>query len=209
MSDAQIIPAFPTPIYRAIVGPEMQRNAEFEAAIDAMKARDVAGATDPKLKALYEWEEYTSFFTDQHIYRHEWFAPLKAAFERHVQAFLQQLSVELGERRLEMQTAFANIMTEPFHHHGRHIHTGSVLSGVYYVRTASDTGQITFEHPAADHFMQDLSYREKSILNVSTISIAPQPGELLIFPSHLPHKVEQSHSSAKRVAISFNMGLAG
>ena len=125
-----------------------------------MKARDVAEATDPKLKALYQWEEYNSFFTDKHIYQHEWFAPLKAAFERHV---------ELGGRRLEMQTAFANIMTEPYHHHGRHIHTGSVLSGVYYVRTASDTGQITFEHPEADHFMQHLSYREKSILNVSTI----------------------------------------
>ena len=56
MSDAQVIPAFPTPIY-ATTGPKMQRTAEFEAAIDAIKARDVAEATDPKLKALYEWEE--------------------------------------------------------------------------------------------------------------------------------------------------------
>ena len=57
MSDAPVVPAFPTPIYRAIIGPEMQRDAEFEAAIDTIKARDVAEATDPKLKALYEWEE--------------------------------------------------------------------------------------------------------------------------------------------------------
>lgn len=207
----EIIPAFPTPIYRSTLGDAARHNAVFEREIDAMKARDLAAAekANPQLAAVYKWEEYTSFFTDQQIHRHEWFAPLKHAIEAHVARFLEQLSVDLGGRSLVMQTSFANIMSEAFHHHGRHIHTGSVISGVYYIRAGEGAGQITFEHPAADHFMQDLKYAQPSLLTVPTISIRPNSGELVLFPSHLPHKVEQSYTDTKRVAVSINMGLPG
>ena len=206
----EIVPAFPTPIYRSTLGEATRHNASFESEIDAMRARDIAAAQDnPQLAQVYKWEEYTSFFTDQQIHRHDWFAPLKTAIEAHVVRFLDQLSVDLGTRKLEMQTSFANVMSEPFHHHGRHIHTGSVISGVYYIRAGEGAGQITFEHPAADHFMQDLKYVNPSLLTVSTISISPKTGELVLFPSHLPHKVEQSFTQAKRVAVSINMGLSG
>lgn len=205
----KIIPAFPTPLYRSTLGEAAQHNDAFEREIDAMRARDVAAAQgNPQLAAVYQWEEYTSFFTDQHLHRHAWFAPLKSAIEAHVERFCEQLSVNFGQRKLVMQTSFANIMDQPFHHHGRHIHTGSVISGVYYVRAGQGAGQITFEHPAADHFMQDLTYRQPSLLTVSTISISPNTGELVLFPSHLPHKVEQSFTDTRRVAVSINMGLS-
>ena len=204
----EIIPAFPTPIYRSTWADGPQHNPALEREIDAMRERDLAAAANnPQLAAVYRWEEYTSFFTDQRIHRHGWFAPLKAAIEAHVQRFCEQLSIDLGQRRLTMLTSFANIMSEPFHHHGRHIHTGSVISGVYYIRAGEGAGQITFEHPAADHFMQDLTYSQPSLLTVPTISISPNAGELVLFPSHLPHKVEQSFTEAKRVAVSINMGL--
>lgn len=203
--NAQILQLFPTPIYRGIAEGIIPKLQAVEDEIDKIKAADLAKARGTDLEQVYIWEQYTTFFTDQHLHNHAWFAPVEAEIMAHAQAFKKSLALDSGDRRLKIQTAFANVMDKPFHQHGRHIHHGAVFSGVIYIRTSGDTGQISFEHPANDHFMQNFNFTEKSLLNSSTVSISPNAGEIIIFLSHTPHRVEQSFTEDKRVAISFNL----
>jgi|DEB0MinimDraft_6_1074348.scaffolds.fasta_scaffold00009_40 uncharacterized protein (TIGR02466 family) len=96
-----------------------------------------------------------------------------------------------------------------------HVHPGSFLSGVYYVKADSelDQGSITFRR---DHnwVMQHRNYftdpkkkGECPAFLEECVSLPARTGALLLFPSSLPHHVEPNQTDADRVAISFNIDL--
>ena len=203
-----ILNLFPTQLYRAVDADLFRQNSEFESEIKRLRANDLKTVTNQDLLNLYKWEEYTSYFTNKQLFKQDWFKPLINKFEFHVNKYIEVLGIDLGFNKIQVTECFANIMDRPYHCHGKHIHTGAAFSGVYYVRADEGSGAITFEDPAFDHLMYQFKYKQDSLENVSEIHIVPKPGELVIFPGHLPHKVEQSHQEATRIAISFNFVLA-
>jgi len=86
-----------------------------------------------------------------------------------------------------------------------HIHPFSIYSGVYYIESPENCGQIQFEHPATDLLM----YWEKIASGAShASSIYKYPAiknTLYIFPSWLKHSVTPNNNQEeKRISISFN-----
>lgn len=77
--------------------------------------------------------------------------------------------LELGEYEPQVTECFASIMDQPYHHHGKHIHTGAAFSGVYYVRADEGSGTIAFEDPALDHWMCQFKYKQDLLDNVSEV----------------------------------------
>jgi uncharacterized protein (TIGR02466 family) len=86
--------------------------------------------------------------------------------------------------------------------HPVHVHPGATLSGVLYVATEPDGGQLVFTDPRGalppfdDH----------------RLGFRPAPGDMLIFPPWLPHEVTSSarcgltaSDAPPRVSISFNL----
>jgi uncharacterized protein (TIGR02466 family) len=63
------------------------------------------------------------------------------------------------------------------------------LSGVLYLQTPSNSGDIIFHNPL------DLSI---------AFNVKPKPKTLIIFPSYLPHFVEPNLSQEDRISIAFN-----
>ena len=79
-------------------------------------------------------------------------------------------------------------------HHPLHDHSDSPLSGVYYVSIPKGAGAIEFRDPrfrGGDH----------------NWAIYPKPGELIMFPGWLEHKVRPTFKrkeSRDRISVAFN-----
>jgi len=98
-----------------------------------------------------------------------------------------------------------------------HSHPGSAISGVYYVKTPSECGQIIFEHPAGrafESYMESIDAlpgrrnepEEYNSFNSFRTGVKPTENTLYLFPSWLMHYVESNQSKTEeRISISFNI----
>ena len=98
-----------------------------------------------------------------------------------------------------------------------HTHSGSDFSAVYYLQIPKvkhnadhDTGnKIVFDNPNAaqmnhQFFQNIMNYNE---INSNTWAIEPQENMLVMFPSYLPHRVNQNLSEQDRISIAFNFSI--
>lgn len=88
-----------------------------------------------------------------------------------------------------------------------HMHPFSLLSGVYYVKTPKNCGDIEFENPDADKFLDTKRYVKNFNKFNSPLYLTPsEQGVLYIFPSWIKHKVfPNMNKTEERVSISFNL----
>jgi len=91
-----------------------------------------------------------------------------------------------------------------------HIHHGSLLSGVYYLKCPKNCGDISFYRNFSESFILESSgeIMENNTFNHRKVNYTVKENKLLIFPSWLPHSVEPNESEEERMSISFNLGLS-
>jgi tetratricopeptide (TPR) repeat protein len=75
----------------------------------------------------------------------------------------------------------------------RHIHPDSLVSGVLYLKIPEIVSKISNE------------YGNLLFPSFKELSIAPSSGELILFPSYLPHETIKFKSSEERICIAFNL----
>jgi len=92
------------------------------------------------------------------------------------------------------------------HSNEAHTHTNTKFSGVYYVNTPKDCGNIVFHNPAYDTMIYDWNenYNEFNGYNSCMFDIPVQENILYIFPGWLKHNVKPNLSKKERISISFN-----
>ena len=94
-----------------------------------------------------------------------------------------------------------------------HTHTNSLFSGTLYLKTAGETGQITFH--STQKYLNfssttiSLEFTEQNLFNSSTWSITPTENQIIIFPSSLMHSVETNNSKDDRISVAFNLFVRG
>ena len=88
-----------------------------------------------------------------------------------------------------------------------HIHPNCYLSSAYYVKAKKNCGKFEIENPnlAKRHSFPEISVINE--LNIEVASIDVSEGDLLLFPSYLPHKVGKNESGEDRIVISFNVDI--
>jgi|TARA_R110000796_G_scaffold252621_1_gene388870 uncharacterized protein (TIGR02466 family) len=91
-----------------------------------------------------------------------------------------------------------------------HIHSLSAFSGVYYLKTNKDSGNLYFENP--NQIIEMMEYKNLSIDKEHTDlkpshGIIPKDKDLILFPSFLRHGVEPNLSESNRIIMSFNIGV--
>ena len=89
----------------------------------------------------------------------------------------------------------------------RHIHPNCFLSAAYYVKAPENCGDIMFHDPRAAPVFRRPKIANDNNLNAVEISVVPEEGLLVLFPSYLHHSVKASVSEKERVVISFNIDL--
>ena len=95
-------------------------------------------------------------------------------------------------------------------YHTRHIHPASVhLSGVYYIKTSRNCGNIVFHDLARFLGLWGAAPKtlEPTNYNQSRFSVEPEDGLGLLFPGYIMHEVETNRSEEDRVGLAFNINF--
>ena len=100
---------------------------------------------------------------------------------------------------------WANI-NPPGGYNQSHIHPNSLFSGVYFVKTPQNSGNLMLYDPRPG-VQQSMPPRKKVKLPRELwreTYYDAVPGRIIMFPSWLWHKVETNKSSDTRISVSFN-----
>ena len=88
-----------------------------------------------------------------------------------------------------------------------HAHAGNdtVISGVLYIKTPKDCGNIVFNrNDPLSPLLYDSNVNDYNEYTSSNFTIIPKEKRFVLFPSSLKHYVEPNLSNQERISISFN-----
>ena len=190
--------AFATPIYKQVVPQSASLNQSLRKLILAKRG---AGGGSSRSN-VGGWQSSYDFMS--------WGDPAIQTISAHLQeAFGAVMEKELGHRAFDCRlsvTAWANV-NENGNFNRHHTHANNHWSAVYYV----DLGEADESYPAngAIEFIDPRPavgvFEVEPSLSVSTWTIQPEPGLLLMFPSWLRHGVLPFYGKGTRISVAFNL----
>jgi uncharacterized protein (TIGR02466 family) len=176
--------------------------AELEDSCRALVAADGAGR---RWSLDHGYRGYTSYASLNDLpARDPRFADLVRRLDRHVAAFAAAAALDLGRRRLRLDSLWVNVL-KPGGTHSGHIHPHSAVSGTVYVAVPPGSGALKLEDPrlplmmAAPPRLADAPEERRSFVYAE-----PAPGAVFLWESWLRHEVVPGRGRGDRISISFN-----
>jgi len=83
-----------------------------------------------------------------------------------------------------------------------HVHPASVISAIYILTCSEDGARIFFNSPINNMYYVKKTVEKQEM--VDQVICNSTPGTLIIFPSYLPHAVEQHETDTLRISFSYN-----
>jgi uncharacterized protein (TIGR02466 family) len=106
---------------------------------------------------------------------------------------------------IALTSAWLNINDSRQCMNGEHVH-GEVFSGVFYLQAPDESGKLVLQNPAINRMWKGCALTaQKNQFTGESIRIEPVEGNILLFPSYLPHSVETNNHDEERISISFNL----
>ena len=176
--------------------------AELEEACQALAAEDQAGR---RWSREHNYRGYTSYASLNDLpTRDPRFADLVRLLNRHVAAFAADCAMDLGGRRLKLDSLWVNVL-KPGGSHSAHIHPHSIVSGTVYIAVPSGAGALKLEDPRLPMMMAAPPRRPDAPETLQTFVYAePRPGTVFLWESWLRHEVVAGTDKHDRIIISFN-----
>jgi hypothetical protein len=84
-----------------------------------------------------------------------------------------------------------------------HNHNNSFYSGVFYINSEKDMGDISFNNFETARFTPKVE--TYSLLNSKSFSITPKNKDLIFFPSELFHRINKNNNNKTRLSVAFNI----
>lgn len=191
---------FVTKLYRAPV--EGIDNASLLKSCRAIAEDDEAGRGWSREHGYKGYTSYASL--DDLPKRDPEFNTLAKVLDKHAAAFARELHLDLGGRKLKLDSIWINVL-EPNGVHTGHIHPHSVLSGTYYVDVPNNASALKLEDPRHPMMMAAPGRREDAPESERTfVYLAPKAGEVLMWESFVRHEVPMNAAKKPRVSVSFN-----
>jgi len=137
---------------------------------------------------------------------HEMFSKQIEVIKNNLSKLIREYNFVVG---LDIPSMWININPK-YSYNNRHTHPGANISGVLWVKIPENSGDFVFEMPDSfDCFLiSNTNYKHKQNNNLhSAWNVKPKEGSIILFPSYLPHYVEQNQSEEDRISISFNLIL--
>jgi len=201
---ADVRELFVSKLYQATLADAAVLNRDLVKACRAIAADDKAGQRWSRERGYPGYTSYASL--NDLPARDPAFAALKRELDKHASAFAKALHLDLGGKRLKLDSIWIN-MLEPGGVHTGHIHPMSVLSGTYYVDTPPGSSALKLEDPrlpmmmAAPPRSEDAPEAERAFVYVT-----PRAGDVLMWESYLRHEVPANGAKRARISVSFNYG---
>lgn len=196
---------FVTRIYEASLAGEKgfgEFNAELEDTCQMLAEEDLAGRAWCKANGYGGYTSYASL--DDLPMRASIFDDLKRKLDKHAAAYAKDLQLDLGGRRLKLDSLWVNVL-KPGAAHSGHVHPHSVISGTVYVSIPPGASALKLEDPrlplmmAAPPKLPDADETAKTF-----VYLQPEPGTVLMWESWLRHEVPANAAKKERISVSFN-----
>ena len=157
----------------------------------------------------------TAFITDNsYLLEESKYDFLKSYIMAHLVVYTQTILNLPSKYEFYMQNSWG-VLFRPDMVGRTHVHENSLISGVYYLDVPKDSGAILFETPHM-HGMFPNAIRltpaddsGDNIYNCHTYGIMPKKEGILLFPSHLPHRINKNESNQNRYSLGFNFFVRG
>lgn len=132
-----------------------------------------------------------------------------AELKKIIDAAIHKTTEMVGYKNLNIipTSCWANINPQ-YGSNKIHDHANSLFSGVYYIQTPENSGDLTFYDPREAKTFYKPPLKEYNQYSADAVKFKPVPGLLLVFPSWLKHGVDPNMSSEERISISFNYNFA-
>ena len=105
---------------------------------------------------------------------------------------------------------WANI-AHPNRRHSMHMHPNCLFSGIVYIKTPKHCGPTVFASPRQLAKNLEPTYLAKNEFNADVFVMPPEKGRMLLWPSHVPHAVEEGKADENedRIVVAFNIMIRG
>ena len=179
--------------------------AELEETCRMLAEDDEAGR---RWSRAHGYRGYTSYASLNDLTsRDPRFAELVRLLNRHVAAFARDCAMDLGGRRLKLDSLWVNLL-KPGGAHSGHIHPHSVVSGTIYVAVPPGSGALKLEDPRLPMMMAAPPRLPDAPEDLRTFVYAdPEPGRVFLWESWLRHEVVPGAGKGDRISVSFNYRL--
>ena len=115
--------------------------------------------------------------------------------------------LELQFKELYITEAWANFNDSRQAMNHQHIHSG-VISGVFYIKTPPGSGRLAIVNPGMNCLWPGFSLaRSKNEYTADAMYVTPVEGELVLWPSYIPHCVETNNHDEPRISVAVNIML--
>ncbi|GAA4216014.1 2OG-Fe(II) oxygenase family protein [Sagittula sp. NFXS13] len=195
---------FTTPLYQAHLSEHGTVDAqELEASCYSIAEDDEAGQEWCETQGYPGYTSYASL-TDL-PWRFPIFADLVKVLDAHVKAFVAELDFDLGDREIQLEDIWINILP-PGGTHSSHIHPHSVISGTTYVAMPEGASALKLEDPRLQMMMAAPARTKDAREGLKPfIYVKPDVGDVLLWESWLRHEVPMNMAEDdERVSVSFN-----
>ena len=179
--------------------------AELDEACRMLAEEDEAGR---RWSRAHGYRGYTSYASLNDLpSRDPRFADLARLLGRHVAAFARECAMDLGGRRLKLDSLWVNVL-KPGGAHSGHIHPHSVVSGTVYVAVPPGSGALKLEDPRLPMLMAAPPRLPDAPEDLRTFVYAePAPSTVFLWESWLRHEVVPGTGRGDRISVSFNYRL--
>ena len=200
MSELHIL--FPTPVYQNFLE---FRPSELKSMIDYVSNLDWASDKD-----IYEGPNGETTKLEADLLSEPELENLRKKIDEEVYNFAKSLQIDFSKHGLKRINSWGNLQKKG-NYIKEHRHNNTQFSGVFYLQTPENSGDIIFTTRNATWIN---SYWEPSLtgyddLNSFEKRFSPQQCGIFLFPANLDHYVTPSHSEEERYSISFNYNLDG
>ena len=199
MINNQILKLFPEPIFKYKFDNAKELNTELSKYIYDLRDNDSDGL---KRSNKGGWHSQNFKLTEKNS--------IQVKFALKIQPYIidafQNFGWKIKNKNIRISEMWA-IINKKDDFNVIHTHPNCYLSAAYYVKAAKNCGKFEIEHPnsAKKYAFPEIEKRNEFNLEVASIEI--EEGDLLLFPSYLPHKVSQNKSDEDRIVISFNVDI--
>jgi uncharacterized protein (TIGR02466 family) len=192
---------FATPFYEGELS-DAALLAELVHSARSLAADDAAGR---RWCRTHGYPGYTSYASLADLpARDPAFQDLVRKLAPHVAAFARDAHLDLGGRRLKLDSLWVNIL-KPGGGHSGHIHPHSIVSGTFYVEVPDGAVALKIEDPRLPLMMAAPPRADDAPEAVRPfVYLQPQPGTIFLWESWLRHEVPQGRRGGDRISISFN-----
>lgn len=135
------------------------------------------------------------------LWQNETFKPLLEKSSAIIQSIIKDISQTCPE--FVIRSMWGNIHPKGGYNF-THVHPSGWMSAVYYVALPEGCPGITFEDPRPARLMD---FQHSCLVENQYHTHQPKVGELVLFPSWLPHLVNPNSTEENRISISFNVEL--